>query len=95
MKIAVITGSSGLIGSETCQFFHSKGFKVIGIDNDMRSYFFGEDASTNWIKDKLELELDQYTHHSIDIRDAEAVDNIFKKYLDDISIVVHTAAQSA
>ena len=93
MKIAVVTGSAGLIGSETCQFFHSKGFKVIGIDNDMRSYFFGDDASTNWIKNKLELELDQYTHYSIDIRDAEAVDNIFKKYLDDISIVVHTAAQ--
>jgi|TARA_R110000744_G_C19278526_1_gene553322 CDP-paratose 2-epimerase len=93
MKIAVVTGSAGLIGSETCQFFHSKGFKVIGIDNDMRSYFFGEDASTNWIKNKLELELDRYTHYSIDIRDAKAVDNIFKKYLNDISIVVHTAAQ--
>ena len=93
MKIVVVTGSAGLIGSETCQFFHSKGFKVIGIDNDMRSYFFGDDASTNWIKNKLELELDQYTHYSIDIRDAEAVDNIFKKYLEDISIVVHTAAQ--
>ena len=93
MKIAVVTGSSGLIGSETCQFFHSKGFRVIGIDNDMRSYFFGEDASTNWIKNKLELELDQYTHYSVDIRDGLAVDNIFKKYSTDISIVVHTAAQ--
>ena len=46
MKTVVITGSSGLIGSQAVNFFHEKGYKVVGIDNDMRAYFFGEQAST-------------------------------------------------
>ena len=50
MKYIIITGSSGLVGSETVSFFHQKGFKVIGIDNNLRKYFFGKIACTNWKK---------------------------------------------
>ena len=47
MKTVIVTGSGGLIGSEACKFFDQQGFNIVGIDNDMRSYFFGKDASTN------------------------------------------------
>ena len=50
MSVVIITGSSGLVGSESVNFFCNKGFDVIGIDNDLRKSFFGKDASTNWIK---------------------------------------------
>ena len=54
MNTVIITGSAGLIGSEATRFFHAQGFNVIGIDNDMRAYFFGEGASTQWNQQKLE-----------------------------------------
>jgi CDP-paratose 2-epimerase len=92
-KIALITGSAGLIGAESCRFFADKGFQIIGIDNDMRSYFFGEEASTQWSRDLLEKKLDHYKHYSVDIRDEQAIENIFKEYSSDISIIIHTAAQ--
>jgi CDP-paratose 2-epimerase len=53
MSIVLITGSSGLVGSESVNFFCNKGFDVIGIDNNLRNFFFGSDASTIWIKNKL------------------------------------------
>ena len=53
MKIALITGSCGLVGSESVEFFIKKKFTVIGIDNDLRKFFFGSDGSTNWVKNKL------------------------------------------
>lgn len=93
MDVAMITGSAGLIGAEAVRFFSNKGFKVVGIDNDMRKEFFGEEASTKWSREKLESELIDYVHHSEDIRDREAMDNIFQKYAEEIKIVIHTAAQ--
>src|SRR6185503_21284665 len=93
MKTAIITGSAGLIGSEASKFFDEKGFKIVGIDNDMRSYFFGNSASTNWNKLKLEQNLGNYTHHNIDIRNYEAIEKLFADHNSDIKIVVHTAAQ--
>ncbi|MCE2928395.1 MAG: NAD-dependent epimerase/dehydratase family protein [Candidatus Caenarcaniphilales bacterium] len=92
-KIALITGSAGLIGAESCRFFADKGFQIIGIDNDMRSYFFGEEASTQWSRNLLEKNLEAYKHYSVDIRDEQAIENIFKEYSSDISIIIHTAAQ--
>jgi CDP-paratose 2-epimerase len=66
----------------------------VGIDNDMRSFYFGPDASTEWNRRKLETQLGkQYSHHSIDIRDEQALAEIFKKYGKDIVLVIHTAAQ--
>lgn len=92
MKTALITGSAGLIGSEAARFFAHKGYHIVGIDNDMRRYYFGDDASTAWNKDKLEKELgEQYTHYSADVRDHLAMEEIFQKHTPDI--VVHTAAQ--
>lgn len=93
MKIIVVTGSAGLIGSETVRFFCSKFDKVIGIDNNMREDLFGRDASTLWNEQKLEHNIPNYVHYNVDIRDAEAMDSIFKEYNSDIELVVHTAAQ--
>lgn len=91
--IAIITGSAGLIGSEASVFFESLGMNIIGIDNDMRAYFFGEEASTKWKREKLESSLKNYNHYNIDIRNYEEIERIFKKYKDNISLIIHTAAQ--
>lgn len=94
MSIAIITGSAGLIGSEASCFFATKGLQIIGIDNDMRSRFFGQDASTAWNRERLETSLGKaYKHANFDIRDAESVSTLFARYGSDISLVVHTAAQ--
>lgn len=93
MSVAVITGSSGLIGSEAAKFLHEKGLQIVGIDNDMRSYFFGEEASTAWNTDQLQKSLKNFVHMPTDIRDQEAIFKIFDTYGKDISCVVHTAAQ--
>jgi CDP-paratose 2-epimerase len=93
MSIAIVTGSSGLIGSETVKFLHEKGMEVIGIDNNMRKYFFGEDGSTEWNTAQLKKSLKKFTHIPADIRDEQAINNIFKDKAKNISFVVHTAAQ--
>jgi CDP-paratose 2-epimerase len=91
MKV-LVTGSAGLIGSESVKFFAEKGFDVVGIDNGMRSYFFGEEASTEWNKNKIKKQFGAaYVHYDIDIRDTEAVSSIFKKH--DFNLIIHTAAQ--
>ena len=73
MSTALVTGSAGLIGSEASRHFHDLGWDVIVVDNDMRSRFFGEEASTTWMADRLVRDLPRYRHLSIDIRDADAV----------------------
>ena len=93
MKIAIVTGSAGLIGSQTCDFLHEKGYKIVGVDNDMRSYFFGEEASTNDSQISLQDKLENYEHQYVDIRNYEEMDKIFKRHADDIEMVIHTAAQ--
>lgn len=93
MDIAVVTGSAGLIGAEACRFFAEKGFHIIGIDNDMRKYFFGDEASTDWSRKLLENQIKNYTHCSVDIRKTDDLEKIFKKYSSDIKTVIHTAAQ--
>ncbi len=93
MDLVLITGSAGLIGSQSVRFFSKKGFKIIGIDNDMRRVFFGEEASTEWSRKKLESEVDNYVHYNEDIRDKVAMEAIFEKYKEDIKLIIHTAAQ--
>ncbi len=93
MDVAVVTGSAGLIGAETVRFFAAKGFRVVGIDNNMRQVFFGADASTEWSRRELEETIPKYKHFDTDIRDAAAIDRIFAEYGGDIKLVVHTAAQ--
>lgn len=93
MSVVLITGSAGLVGSETSKKFHAEGMEVVGIDNDLRSHFFGASASTSGTRAQLEVSLARYTHQAIDIRDAEAVFKVFERYGKAISLVVHTAAQ--
>ena len=93
MGTAVITGSAGLVGSEAVRHFAGKGLRIVGIDNDMRKYFFGEEASTEWMRRQLIASVDSYEHHSVDVRDQEAVFELFRRYGSEISLVVHTAAQ--
>ena len=92
MSVVLITGSNGLVGSESAFFFLKKGFKVIGIDNNFRKKFFGSDANTLWIQKKL-IKNRGYTQYNFDIRNKEKIQNIFKKFNKDISIVIHAAAQ--
>jgi CDP-paratose 2-epimerase len=93
LKICVVTGSAGLIGAEAVRFLSTKGFDVVGIDNDMRKQFFGEDASTAWSRRELESKIANYTHREIDIRDREKIESLFAEYGTDIKLIVHTAAQ--
>jgi len=93
MNVALITGSAGLIGSEAVIFLSDKFDLVIGIDNDMRAYFFGKDSSTDWNRKRLEDEFPNYKHYRTDIRDTEGLGTIFSEYGKDISLVLHTAAQ--
>jgi CDP-paratose 2-epimerase len=93
MKIALITGSGGLIGSEAVSFFSDKFDLVIGIDNNLRQYFFGKEASTDWNRNRLVSKFSNYRDIAIDIRNYADLETIFKKYGNDISLIVHTAAQ--
>ena len=93
MKIVIITGSSGLVGSETAELFHKKKFKVIGIDNDSRSYFFVKSASTKKKSIELKKKLKNYIHFNIDIRNYKKTEKIFKKFKKHIKCIIHTAAQ--
>lgn len=93
MGIALITGSAGLIGSEAVRFFANLGMHVVGIDNDMRKFFFGEEASTTWNRKQLEAEVVNYEHYNVDIRDYQKIQDIFQRFGQDISLIIHTAAQ--
>ena len=93
MNIAIITGSGGLIGSESVAFFSNHFDKIIGIDNDMRKYFFGMEASTQWNVGRLKEQYENYEHIDEDIRNYEGLKKVFEKYGSDIKLIVHTAAQ--
>jgi CDP-paratose 2-epimerase len=93
MSVALITGSAGLIGSEAVRFFASLGMQVVGIDNDMRKFFFGEEASTTWNRKRLESDVPNYEHYDVDIRDYGQIETIFQKFGKDITLIIHTAAQ--
>jgi len=94
MTVALVTGSAGLIGSETVQYFCELGFDVVGIDNDMRRVFFGEEASTSWNRDLLLQRFPQrYRHLSTDIRNQPEIERVFREYGPSIGLVVHTASQ--
>ncbi|MDO8489703.1 MAG: NAD-dependent epimerase/dehydratase family protein [Candidatus Omnitrophota bacterium] len=93
MSVVIVTGSCGLIGSETVTFFAQKGFDVIGIDNNMRKSFFGQDGSILWNKKRLQKLHKNYHHYSADIRNISKINAIFKKYGKGIVLVVHAAAQ--
>jgi len=93
MNICLITGSGGLIGSESVAFFSDKFDLIIGIDNDMRAYFFGKESSTEWNSNRLIDKFDNFKNHTIDIRNYLGLEEVFKKYNSDIKLIIHTAAQ--
>ena len=93
LGVAIVTGSSGLIGSASVRRFHALGYRVVGIDNDLRGWFFGSEASTTWNRDRLREELPAFDHRAIDIRDDRAVDAVFAEHGASIELVIHCAAQ--
>src|SRR4030095_3665798 len=93
MRTIIVTGSAGLIGSETVKRFAKDGMRVVGIDNDMRAKFFGMEASTKKTRDDLIANVRGYEHRDLDIRDASAVMELFKQHRGEIDAIVHTASQ--
>ena len=93
MSIAIVTGSAGLIGSEASAFLAGQGLEVVGLDNDLRRYFFGAEASTAATRARLERQVPGYRHAELDIRDREGVQALFQRYGGSIALVLHTAAQ--
>ena len=93
MSVALITGSAGLVGSASTRHFAAQGYEVVGVDNDMRSVFFGDEASTTWSRQRLEQDVPGYQHVDADIRDPEAMGEIFRRYGKSLGVVIHTAAQ--
>ena len=77
MSAVIITGSTGLVGSEAVNFFHDLGFEIIGIDNNLRKFYFGEDGSTHLIKLNLLRRNKNYIKYNIDIRDNIYLENFF------------------
>ena len=93
MPVAIVSGSGGLIGSESVQHLVEEGFDVVGLENDMRAQFFGPEASTAHTTRRLLDSLDTFTSLDIDIRDADAVRRVFAEHASALELVVHTAAQ--
>ena len=93
MKTVIITGSCGLVGSESVAFFSKKGFQVIGIDNNSRKLFFGKDGDITWIKNKLLKEIKNYKHYNTDIKNFDSLKKIFLRFRKNIKLIIHCAAQ--
>ena len=93
MAVVLITGSCGLVGSESSEFFSRKGFEILGIDNNSRRNFFGKDGDINWIKNRLKKNLKNYKHFNLGIINYRDLEKIFKKYKKNIKLVIHSAAQ--
>jgi CDP-paratose 2-epimerase len=93
MSVAIITGSAGLVGSEAVRYFSALGMQIVGIDNGMRKAFFGESASTQRVRDRLVREVPGYVHFDADIRNSSDILRVFQRYKNDVSLVIHTAAQ--
>jgi len=92
-EVVLVTGSGGLVGAEAVRHYAGKGLQVVGVDNDMRAVFFGDEASTRWQSDELKGAYSNYEHVEADIRDAATMDALFSRFGTDIRLVVHTAAQ--
>lgn len=94
MSLVIVTGSAGLVGSATVRHFCARGFDVVGIDNDMRQYFFGPEASTTWNRLALQQEFPtRYRHEDVDVRDAPAIERLFASLGSAVAMIVHAAAQ--
>ena len=90
-KCAIVTGSCGLIGSEVARFFARQGFQIVGIDNNFRALFFGQEGDTGWMRDCLQRDLPGYRHEAIDIRDRAPLLALLQEVRP--NVIIHTAAQ--
>src|SRR5436309_15377443 len=90
MKLALVTGSSGLIGSEMVSFLDERGWRVHGVDNNMRRDFFGEHGDTTWNLERLRRETRRFEHHDLDVRDREGIARLVAE--PPPGLVVHAAA---
>lgn len=91
MKKLLVTGSSGLIGSEVCMHFAELGWEIHGVDNNQRAVFFGDSGDTRWNQNRLQKTIKNFHHHEVDIRDRESVLELIPEIRPDA--IVHTAAQ--
>jgi CDP-paratose 2-epimerase len=91
MKKMIVTGSSGLIGSEVCSYFSKQGWEIHGVDNNQRAVFFGPQGDTRWNQQRLQESIPNFKHHEIDIRDRQSVIDLIPAIQPDA--IVHTAAQ--
>ncbi len=91
MKKLLVTGSSGLIGSEVCLHFSKLGWEIHGVDNNQRAVFFGPNGDTRWNQNRLSEQISSFKHHELDIRDRNAVIELISTVRPDA--IVHTAAQ--
>jgi CDP-paratose 2-epimerase len=91
MKKLLVTGSSGLIGSEACAYFADQGWAVHGVDNNQRAVFFGSQGDTRWNQQRLQESIKDFVHHELDIRDRLGLLELIKTLKPDA--IVHTAAQ--
>ena len=92
MSVVVITGSCGLVGSESALYFAKKGFDVVGLDNNARKFFFGKDGDISWLRTRLK-KIKNYTHYNTDIRNLNSLKKIFTRFKKKISLIIHCAAQ--
>ena len=93
MSVAIVTGSGGLIGSESVEFLAPGFDRIIGIDNNFRAFFFGEDASIAWNVQRIRQSTPNYVHFEADIRDQDKIGELFAEYGSDIDLIIHAAAQ--
>jgi CDP-paratose 2-epimerase len=91
MRKMIVTGSSGLIGSEVCRYFGNTGWQIHGVDNNSRAVFFGPKGDTRWNQRKLEDELERFHHHELDVRDRQGIMRLIEEVQP--SVIVHAAAQ--
>ena len=91
MKKILVTGSSGLIGSEVCMYFAHKGYQIHGLDNNQRAVFFGPQGDTRWNQQRLADSIKGFEHHEVDLRDRTGILALIKQLKPDY--LMHTAAQ--
>jgi CDP-paratose 2-epimerase len=93
MPTTIVTGSGGLIGSESVRHFVEAGHDVVGVENDMRAHFFGPMASTTRVTENLRAQYDEFHHVDMDIRDRDGIMRLFERHAAELELVIHTAAQ--
>jgi CDP-paratose 2-epimerase len=91
MELALVTGSSGLIGSEVCAYFAHEGYAVHGVDNNQRALFFGPQGDTRWNQARLEREIRGLVHHELDVRNRAGLLSLLRELKP--TVIVHAAAQ--